>query len=118
MKLKRKTTCKECPFRKKSLPGWLGPWTAMTIIQQSHSEGGLACHVSVRDLSRDGNAADSLEELLELRKKTHVCVGGLQNANQCGKLFRDPAMRSLADLVGTDPENILNIHEFLKHHKE
>lgn len=107
MKLKRTNPCNECPFRKAAAPGWLGPWNQDTILQQAHSESGLACHV-------DGLIKKKLPDL-ELHDKVHVCVGGLMNANASCKSFRNPELREFAKKVGTSPD-ILTAWEFKEHH--
>ncbi len=105
--------CGECPFRKKSLAGWLGPWTVETILQQAHGEGGLACHVSVAAVQkRKPKITDE-----KLMKEVHVCVGSIQHANRSCKSYRNPELRAMQDALGNG-EEILNLHEFRKHHEE
>lgn len=108
MKLKRKKPCKECPFRKESSPGWLGPWDARSIVQQAHSEAGLACHV-------DGGVKKHLGDE-ELYDKVHVCVGSLQHANISHKSYRSPILNAFAKAVGT-AVNIMGLKEFFEHHE-
>lgn len=113
MKLKRKTPCKECPFRKTSLPGWLGPWTTQEILAQVHSEGGLACHTVVNKLVEEGVEQDSEE----MQERTHVCVGSLQHANASCKRYRHPMLAGWAEEVGTS-DQILDLRAFMNHHGE
>ena len=40
--------CNECPFRRSSAPGWLGPWEPQELLQViSHDP--FACHQTIRD---------------------------------------------------------------------
>lgn len=112
MKLTRKKACAECPFKKGSIRGWLGPWTAQELLAQAHSEGGFACHMSVNDLIEEGYE----EGTTELQEDVHVCVGSLQHANRACKSFRpgNPLV-DMARSVGKSNE-ILNPREFMNHH--
>lgn len=38
--------CGECPFKRTSLEGWLGPWTPSELLRQIEVEA-LACHMTV-----------------------------------------------------------------------
>lgn len=107
MKQTRKNPCNECPFRKKSIAGWLGPWTVQSILQQAHGEAGLGCHV---DVEKKKNLSD--EELVE---KVHICVGSIQHANKSFKSYRNPELRKMQDELG-EGEDILNLREFYLHH--
>lgn len=93
MKLKRKTRCKECPFRKGAPRGWLGPWTPETILAQANSEAGLACHMDAKAKRRLTD-----DELVE---KVHVCVGSMQYANRTCKIYRNPELEEMRRAVGT-----------------
>jgi hypothetical protein len=113
MVLKRKNPCKECPFRKESARGWLGPWTIDTILLQVHSDlnplPGLACHLDVsakKDLGLHGT---------ELYDKSHVCVGSLQHANKSAKRYRNFILNKMAEAVGVS-DQILDLFGFKKHH--
>lgn len=39
------TPCRECPFRRGGLPGWLGGSSAETFIGQAHGNFWLPCHL-------------------------------------------------------------------------
>lgn len=106
--MNRKKPCGECPFRKKSLRGWLGNWESPEeILSQAHSEAGLPCHTSYN--------SDGLHPELE-EKEPHICVGALQNCNMSFKIFVNPKLREIAKSVGKSDE-ILNSREFIQHHK-
>jgi len=107
MKLRRKKPCKECPFQKGAIPGWLGPWTAQTIVQQAHSESGLACHV---DAAAKKDVPDD-----ELYDTVHACVGSLANANISCKRYANPELNAYAKKVGVI-EGIMDVREFFQRH--
>jgi hypothetical protein len=107
MRLRRTNPCAECPFKCDSPAGVMGGWTPQTIVQQAHSEYGLACHMDA-EKKRHLNDADLIE-------KVHVCVGSLQNANLSAKSYRNPQLRVWADKVGTGT-GILRLIEFFEHH--
>lgn len=39
-----KTPCKDCPWRRAAMPGWLGPHTADEWLQHAHGESLTMCH--------------------------------------------------------------------------
>lgn len=43
----RKRMCGECPFRRDSTPGHLGPHTAEEWASAAHGEGPMACHSTI-----------------------------------------------------------------------
>jgi hypothetical protein len=43
------TPCRECPWRRKAAPGWLGPHTAEEWASMAHGEGFIACHLTIKD---------------------------------------------------------------------
>lgn len=110
MKLNRHKPCNECPFRKKSIAGWLGPWDITSILFQSNSEAGLPCHKSYDPLLRKG-----LDPILAM-DKAHVCVGSLQSANASCKRYSNPVLKYMAEVV-VKSEDILSVFEFRKHHE-
>lgn len=42
-----RTPCSDCPFRRDSLPGWLGGIPAEFFTETAHGEGTYNCHVIV-----------------------------------------------------------------------
>lgn len=112
MKLDRKKPCGECPFRRKAPGGWLGAWESPEEMSaQVNTEQGLPCHVSYDKLMEDDLGPT------ETFRQAHVCVGGLQMANNSCKLYRDPQLRKQAAAVGKSPD-VFNEWEFAKHHNE
>ena len=48
MQTNLKKPCKECPFRRESMPGWLGPWGAQDIINHLQFDGVFPCHKTIK----------------------------------------------------------------------
>lgn len=54
-KRQHKTPCSDCPWRRDSLPGWLGGLQPGEWVALAHSEGSAACH-TIRDKACAGLA--------------------------------------------------------------
>jgi len=94
--------CKECPFKKGSVAGWLGPYkTALQFIQDSFQQDGMACHMSVE-------AGD-----------VKTCIGSLHCANNSAKQFQGCLLvEQLAVRDDTDAaEQCMTAPEFIAHHQ-
>ena len=48
-----KAPCHDCPWRRASIPGWLGPYTIEEWLQVAHGEGRIECH-TVKQFDDDG----------------------------------------------------------------
>lgn len=98
MKAQHTTPCNECPFRRKSLPGWLGSNDPKSFAILANRDGHFPCHKTM------GKG----------RAKELQCAGrAILYANQC-KVARDNSVPRLPP----DRENVLgNIFEFAKHHE-
>lgn len=76
--------CPECPFRKISPRGWLGPWTVEDMEQIVHFEQHLICHL---DVTTQQNAGLTDEQIT---LSGQHCVGALRYMSSVGKLSREP----------------------------
>lgn len=105
-----KTPCLDCPFRKSSLPGWLGDYTAEELYAIVMNEMPFACHMTHdRDLKWEETGS----------KEYPFCAGALMFMKQAGKLPRDKRIRDLVSKVNReDCDNILSPPDFLSHHKK
>lgn len=110
-KLKHKTPCAECPFRRASAPGYLGTshpdeFNSATV----HGEEHMPCHMAIDYEKKDWASR-------QLPNAAH-CAGSLIFLkNQC-KMPHDPVLRERMDEVEKDTATVFNWnHEFLKHHK-
>lgn len=97
--------CKECPFRKNSAPGWLGPWPdAATLHLHIVAERDFACHMTMGDDDED-----------ELPEDTRRCTGAIMYATKSAKRFVDPVLRK-EQQEHQPTEEIMNLFEFKEHH--
>ena len=104
MKTATKTPCAECPFKKTSMRGYLGPWASPEeLIFAAHSDlgDGFACHMTVKQ-------DDSWEG-------AQVCAGSLICANKSFKTYRDDELRKLQQEV-EDNDDVMNSWEFIEYH--
>lgn len=98
--------CKECPFRRKSTPGWCGgsepEWYVESALADYTSYGLAPCHTTATPENMLGNAA---------------CAGALIfAANNC----KDPRDRDRSDAVGmvAQSDDVFRTRqEFIDHHR-
>lgn len=96
--------CDECPWRRASIPGYVGPHDAETWVAAAHSDAPIACHKTISTSSRDGETDTSY---------THQCAGAAVFRANVHKMPRDPSVaRMPADRERTFASN----QEFLAHH--
>lgn len=96
--------CRECPFRRTSMKGYLGPWpNPEEIIRQAFSEAGFTCHMTINDRKNPN--------------KYRVCTGSLVCANKSAKLYRDHNLQRLQGKA-EDPGDIMGMREFCEYHKQ
>jgi hypothetical protein len=92
-----KKACKECPFLKKSAPGWLGSdTTPMEFRTEALSESGYSCHMTLN------------------KPKETQCIGALAHAKISCKRFSNKELQDA--MKDVDTENIMTVPEFVKHH--
>jgi hypothetical protein len=99
--------CKECPFRKRSPPGWLGPWEAEELLMVAGRHD-LACHMTVH------------------RGEDHTpmphhqaCAGAALHMNNKLQVAFHPSLVELQDKLKDSPEakNVFkDTTEYLMHH--
>lgn len=91
--------CKGCPWRRRSAPGWLGPFDADEWLAIVHSDEPIACHETIQ-------VSDSWEGALQ-------CAGSAIFRDNVCKSPRDPA-------VAVGPVNkrlvFASSKEFKEHH--
>ena len=106
-----KKPCGECPFRKRSAPGWLGPWTLDNFTNSLngfiHGEAVFACHETVKE-----------DQPQELRDDNLVCTGWLICRNKSFKSSREREMAALEAGVREHKavDDIMDVWEFAEHH--
>lgn len=69
--------CRECPFRRNSLAGWLGAYTAPQVFETIWRGQAFFCHDSI-----DYDDPDWCEKAMSDPKEGKLCVGGLEFANR------------------------------------
>lgn len=101
--------CAECPFKRGSTRGYLGPWdSALQLLTTAFSDviaDGFACHMTVK---QDGEWQGA-----------QVCAGSLHCANKSHKIYRDEHLASLQRAVAPcDEDSVMDAAEFLAYHEE
>jgi hypothetical protein len=95
-KKQHKSPCSDCPFRRDSIPGWLGQLNVDQWVQLAHGEGSADCHTQIQG-NGDGWS----------------CAGLAIYRSNVAKSVHDPsALRLPADRV-----NVFSFGEFKKHHE-
>jgi hypothetical protein len=103
--------CPDCPFRKDSIPGWLGPHSMEEIMNNFTHEFAWTCH-----MKRD-NKSD--------HKTIPVCKGFLISAKKSAHSFgKTDEGKKLNDLIinmtisEKEKDLVMNKFEFIKYHKK
>lgn len=103
-----KAPCKQCPFRKTSMPGWLGAAPPEMFIANIMGEQPSPCHLSI-----DYDKKDWAEKW-EAGKIGKLCTGALIMAAHSAKQARNQRM---LPVVPTDTETVFKTpQDFLDHH--
>jgi len=104
-----KQPCNQCPYRRESLPGYLGElnYQPELFLQQLDCKEIHPCHMAI-------NWENCTEEDLFAAKK---CTGALQFMNNSLQIHRNREVAELQKTVGRN-ENVFNWkREFINHHK-
>lgn len=103
--------CKECPFRAKSAPGWLGPWTIEDFEQMMRADTNFICHMDAEQMFQIPIPDDQQDT-----RGSH-CVGMLRYFAASGKLPRDPVKAAaVARLKEIKDQPVIPPGQFRKHH--
>lgn len=107
-----KKICNQCPFRKNSLQGWLGPHEVDEILETMQFDGLFSCHMR---RTEDSTMNDIIVGDLP------ICRGYVASASASFKLFGQNAygqlMRPLQkQITQEDKEAVLDRRTFKKHH--
>lgn len=105
--------CGECPFRRKSAPGWLGPWKPNELLLLL-GRGVFACHMTIpRNEKVEGDDP-----------RLQACAGAVIFLNNKIERARNPEIAAHQDAMkaSASPELCASVfqwaHEFLEHHKD
>jgi hypothetical protein len=108
---KRRTACRECPYRRTSRPGWLGDGDPVPFVAKTYlGERDMPCHMAI-DYTRPDWLTEQLPE-------ADMCAGALIMLNNDLKRPRDPRMAAACDHVTKDVKGDVFSHpgKFLSHH--
>lgn len=103
-----KEPCRECPFRRKSAPGWLGPWTPRELLVYLNSNA-FPCHKTI--VSERPNDVD----------RQSACAGAAMFLNNKLAISRNRDMQRSQLMVKRFAKQLHSTvfstdDEFLKHH--
>ena len=114
MACNKKKPCDDCPFRKKSLPGWLGPHTVDEFVAYVQFDYPYPCHKTLVE------GRETVEDT-ELREGENICIGLVHLRNNSCKKARDEdsdLRKEEIRLKGEENECFANTVEFAKHHSK
>lgn len=103
-----KKPCDECPFRRDSAQGWLGPWEPQELMHSLHGTP-FPCHKTIKaSVAFDHPSTDKME----------LCAGATLFLNNKIQTSRDPeTMMHQKLLDGVDGSEVFQWeHEFMEHH--
>lgn len=104
----RPVPCHECPWRRVSEPGVLGPFDAETWVSMAHGEIPIACHTSIDPLYTNSQGEGSWDQDGMLQ-----CAGAATFRKHIAKRPRD-------EEIAVGPEDRVKIFtwndQFLEHH--
>lgn len=107
MRYDKRIPCKECPFRKDSIRGWLGPDTPEEVIAQVHGEGGYPCHMSTERAVKMEILYDDIQQ----------CAGAVHHATAYFKLYRPGPLAQMQRRLEKKPYPVLG-REFVQYHRK
>ena len=111
MKLNLTEPCNQCPFRRESCPGWLGPWDARELLFViGHYP--FPCHQTMGE-------DDETKELDRMEN----CAGAALFLNRKAELSRVPDMHEHQKRLKDAPPRVKlrvfeTAREFVTHHEE
>lgn len=124
MKFDKTTPCNECPFRKKSIPGWLGGGGPEDFVGDTMNDALMPCHtdkgfIKARDLP---HTEEQFAKALQSDKVQHCAGARIFFKNQC-KQSRNPLYIQAYNAGKIKPveksdEVFTWRHEFIAHHSK
>jgi len=111
VKRQHKTPCGKCPFRRASLPGWLGGRTALEFAELANTEARMPCHSH----HRDGVDYEEAQTPGTPMYQSPQCAGrAIYWANQ----IKAPRTSDLLTLPKDEASVIGWPTEFIQHHEQ
>jgi len=116
-----KTPCNECPFRRKSMAGYIGGHEhVVEILNIIHADGKFPCHKHVNTIvtrkMEEENYEDKDDAFDEALDEAPFCTGALAYANNTCKEIRDPAGAPFVAEIGKRDDVFANNVEMQAHH--
>lgn len=108
-----KAPCSDCPWARKSVPGWLGPNSVNTWIGAAHSDGIIACHTRLVSREVTGRYGNETANAVSRRCNGHwQCAGAAIYRANVVKSPRDPLILQLP----ANKVTVFSWGEFERHH--
>lgn len=117
MRFEQTRPCSQCPFRRKSLPGWLGAASPEGFIDSALSDELMPCHKTV-----DYESPDWQEEMMGEDSSVQHCAGTrimYRNLQKRSRNWIFLTLEHAACVASVEPsaEVFATREEFLSHHK-
>ena len=104
-----KKPCRECPFSKSTMPGWLGSYDDTSQLHALVSnEDRMPCHLPI-------DYETSADELAMQERRGETCVGYLAYSRNTAKRFTDRRLKIEAEAVGKRDDvfaSPMEMHDF------
>lgn len=124
VKFDKVTPCGECPFRKKSIPGWLGGGGPEDFVRDTMNDALMPCHTD-KNFIKARDAEHTPEEFQEalLDGSIQHCAGArIFFKNQCkmsqNPLYMEAQREGKIKPVERNPEVFTFRNEFIEHHSK
>ena len=109
--LQHRKPCSQCPYRRRSAPGWLGAATPQQFLASTLGEEHMPCHAAV---DYDDPAWRESQY-----PQAPMCAGSLVFMANTSKLPRDPSLAAAVRQVDADHDTVFSRpDEFLDHHAD
>ena len=124
MKFDKTTPCNECPFRKKSIPGWLGGGDPTDFVQDTMNDALMPCHTDKNFIkARDtDHTPEEFQEALLNGPIQHCAGARIFFKNQCkmssNQIFMKAQAAGKVKPVEKNPDVFSWRHEFIAHHSK
>lgn len=106
---KLRRPCRECPFKRTSMRGYLGNDYPEHFLNQTLGGADMPCHMEIDYSDPDW--------LTTQEPTAPMCRGGLEFQNNWMSLSRDPKVAAAQNQCGTNEKVFETPEEFLIHHK-
>ena len=104
-----KVPCNDCPFRRKSMPGWLGAGSPESFVQCINTDGPLPCHQTI------DYEDPRWKEKWAAQEGGSMCAGALiLTAN----MLKSPRDRDFPRMPKDTQVVFPTAMEFVRHHRE